>query len=128
MSEDHIQKAREAGLAAVARIRASGVIPEIKSTPKLKWDDATDAQKLEYLYRKVQALEEPWPPNPFGSTQADQLWNEKRFKEIGTDLDVHLRRIKALEEWQAETKPNITKIWQTIVRIIAKLKKQGEGE
>ena len=54
MAEDHIQKAREAGQRAVARLRKAGVIPEItakssSAIPKIKWADATADQKLEYL-------------------------------------------------------------------------------
>jgi len=111
MAEDHIQKAREAGQRAVARLRKAGVIPEItvkssSAIPKIKWADATADQKLVYLLRAVK--DSQWPPNQFAQESSlDAIARERKIEQMEEQLH---KRTKEFETYKEETDERIKKI------------------
>jgi hypothetical protein len=106
--EDHIQKAREAGLRSLERLRASGVIPQAKASdaPKTKWADASVEQKLEYLLRAVK--DSQWPPNQFAQESSlDAIARERKIEQMEEQLH---KRTKEFETYKEETDERIKKI------------------
>ena len=95
--DNHITKAQQAGIQALNRLRANGVIPKPKpnAAPKLRFVDLPDDQKWQFVIQKLRELDQP--VNQFINDN-ENLIREKETKELREELATERKKRKALEE------------------------------